>query len=218
MRLVSLRFLPLLSIPLWPCSEVAAQGSQPSPNNTGNPPCGNDITKNEPPKCNSCGEKGTGPEFKEPCPSTPAPVHSYNGNAQHVIPDLKIAGSVGRLPLEFSRYSATRVSNLNLVSGSFGKESSWTHSFSWFVRNAGGTVAQPRIAINFPNGRELTFVKPSDGSAVWFSTLPSSTERLRVTADDCILTTAELDQYRFVKRLDAAGLSFYRLEIGRAHV
>ncbi len=80
------------------------------------------------------------------------------------------------------------------------------------MRDAGGTVAQPRIAVSFPNGRELTFLKPADGSSVWYCTLPSRIERLKVTATDYTLITGELSQYRFVKRLNSSGASFYRFE------
>ncbi|MGL4400956.1 MAG: hypothetical protein ACRCXD_13885, partial [Luteolibacter sp.] len=124
---------------------------------------------------------------------------------------MKIAGSVGHLPLEFSRYSATRLSNRNLVAGSFGKESSWSHSFDWLMRDSGSS-ALPRITVTFPEGRELIFVKPADGSAVWFSTLSSRTERLVVTTTDYTFIDAALGQFRFVKRFNSAGRSFYRFE------
>lgn len=192
MKFSSLRFLPLLLWTLWPTANVNAQGSPPSPDNSGNPGCGNSVPPGESPKCNECGAEGEGSEFEPPCPSTDNPVHSFNGNAQHIIPDLKIAGSVGSLPLEFSRYSATRLSNRNLITGSFGKESSWSHTYDWVMRDAGGTLAQPRISVTFPEGKELVFVKPLSGASVWFSTLASRGERLTVTSNDYTVTTAEL--------------------------
>ncbi len=212
MKLTTLRLLPMVLLPLGVFAQSNPdQTTPPNATNSGTPTCGN-PEPDEPPIPPTCPYSASGASPSAPNDSTSNPVKSYNGNAQHVIPDLRITGSVGHIPLEFTRYSATRISARNLVAGSFGKESSWSHSFDWFMRDAGGTPTQPRIAVSLPSGRELTFMKPADGSSVWFSTLSYRTERLLVTATDYTVVTEELNQYRFVKRLNPAGVSFYRLE------
>jgi hypothetical protein len=70
-------------------------------------------------------------------------IRSYNGNAHRAITDLMIPGSVGKMPLAFTRFSNTRLSSRNLAHSAFGIESSWSHNYEWVVRDNGGTVDRP---------------------------------------------------------------------------
>jgi hypothetical protein len=83
------------------------------PNTQG--PCGN-PSQPETPDCPDCDEENTS-QFTPPAGSScdTNSIYSYNGNAHRKITDLSIAGSVGRHPLRFTRFSNTRLSGRNLA-------------------------------------------------------------------------------------------------------
>ena len=85
------------------------------PNTQG--PCGN-PSQPEPPDCLDC-ETANSNQFKSPVGSSceATSINSYNGNGHRKTTDLDIAGSVGNMPLRFTRYSNTRLSTRNLTGG-----------------------------------------------------------------------------------------------------
>jgi hypothetical protein len=106
--------------------------------------CGNPEVS-QPPFCLTCQNKDNNLVLSPVASDCNVSVRSYNGNGHRAITDLSIAGSVGAMPLEFTRFSNTRLSTRNLAQSAFGPESPWSHNYEWVMRDAGGTVDRPII-------------------------------------------------------------------------
>ena len=140
-------------------------------------------------------------------------IRSYNGNAHRKITDLRIAGSVGKMPLAFERYSNTRLSSRNFVHSAFGIDSSWSHNFEWVMRDNGGTVDRPIIKITYPQGDEMRFQRWSATSSTWLPTNHRNPDRIVSTSSDFVLHTGNQDKFAFKRRIHSVnGGVFYRLE------
>ena len=92
-------------------------------------------------KCKSNGaEPATQASNQTAASSSPGGVlHSFSGDGRRDITDLQIAGASGSLPLEFTRYSMTRLPSRNLGVGAFGREGSWCHNYEWTLRDNSST-------------------------------------------------------------------------------
>src|SRR5689334_18486426 len=51
----------------------------------------------------------------------------YTANAQRIIPDLTVAGAVGKYPLQWARIMNSRAAG----GGIFGQGGGWRHSYQW---------------------------------------------------------------------------------------
>ncbi len=141
-------------------------------------------------------------------------INSYNGNAHRKTTDLDISGSVGKMPLRFTRFSNTRLSTRNLAGGSFGAESAWSHNFEWLMRDNGGTPSRPIISITYPEGKERSFWLKTGSTIEWVTTTPyKNPDRIITSGDDYVLHTGELTRYHFKRRIHSvtSGI-FYRVE------
>jgi hypothetical protein len=182
------------------------------PNTAG--PCGNPA-QSDPPECSEC-EEPNGNKFQMSTGSScdTNSINSYNGNAHRKITDLAIAGSVGNIPLRFTRFSNTRLSTRNLGNGAFGKESPWSHNFEWLMRDNGGTASRPIITITYPEGKERSFWYKAGSTTEWVgTTLYKNPDYILSSGDDFVLHTGELTKYHFKRRLHSVnGGVFYRIE------
>jgi RHS repeat-associated protein len=171
--------------------------------NEGNP-CANSATE---------GPSGL-PKSGAPCDEDGTNVFSaYSGNARRMVLDLKLFGSVGRLPLQFARYSNTRMAPQSQNMGRFGRESPWSHNHQWFMRD-GGTWSngQPVIRIGMPDGGDAYFVQDQNDSNLWVP--PANSDKvLRQAGAQFGLHTKDGTIYRFQRRTNTvSGGVFYRLE------
>jgi RHS repeat-associated protein len=214
MKLHSLNLASLLAlVSLFTSAEAKSPASPPSTQNTSSSePCGN-PKPSEPPYCKVCID---GIDYWIPAVGSSCETNSilaYSGNAHREITDLAIAGSVGMMPLEFQRYSNTRLSGRNLAHSAFGPESSWSHNYEWVMRDSGGTAAQPVIKITYPEGGEMTFKRYSATSTTWLPERLQNPDRLINTGDDFVLQRGDLSQCHFKRRTHSVnGGVFYRIE------
>lgn len=204
-------------------SQAIAQNlaTPPTPGNAPNAqgPCGNSGQTDQP-ECGGCDgeDSGNSSNFSSSagttCPDNTNSIYSYNGNAHRKITDLNIAGSVGKFPLKFTRFSNTRLSSRNLANGAFGKESPWSHNFEWLMRDNGGTPTQPIITITYPEGKERSFWLKSGSTTEWVTTTPyKNPDRIISSGSDFVLHTGELIQYHFKRRIHSVTSGvFYRIE------
>ena len=200
-----------------------AQGKEnstpPSAENVGtNEPCGNPLV-GEPPYCPTCRDRDDNHFFTTVGTECTVGVRPYNGNAQRAITDLSIAGSVGGFPLEFTRYSSTRLSSRNLAHSAFGPESPWSHSYEYVLRDSGGTVDRPIVKLTYPNGAERSYQRASATSTSWLPTrggnpdTNGNPDRIITSGDDFVLHRGDLTQIHFKKRYHSVSNgAFYRLE------
>jgi RHS repeat-associated protein len=90
----------------------------------------------------------------------------YTGNAMRSVTDIAISNPVGDYPLAFTRISNSR----NIASdGGFAVGCLWRHSYCWILQQTPGTYAVSNslptsYTVDYPDGRELTFSAPPDGS------------------------------------------------------
>jgi RHS repeat-associated protein len=192
-----------------------AKNTAPAPSsNTTSPsePCGNPEPSGTP-YCKICidGADYFIPDVGSSCDTNS--IRSYNGNAHREITDLEISGSVGKMPLTFTRYSNTRLSSRNLAHSAFGIESSWSHNYEWVVRDNGGTVDRPIIKITYPKGDEMRFQRWSATSNTWIPTNSRNPDRIVSSGDDFVLHTRNREKYGFKRRIHSVtGGVFYRLQ------
>jgi len=168
----------------------------------------------QPEDCQGCEDyhkQGTKSPTGSSCDSSP--INSYNGNAHRGITDLTIAGSVGNFPLEFKRFSSSRLSSRNLSQSSFGIETPWSHNYEWIMRDNGGSTTQPIVKITYPDGVEHQFRRPDATATTWLPTNSSVADRLLGAGDDFTPRTGDLAQYIFKRRYHSVtGGVFYRIE------
>ena len=133
-------------------------------------------------------------------------THPYSGNAVRNVTDFNVAGTRN---LNFTRFSATRLSNRNLGGGAFGREGSWSHNYDWTLRD----TAPSRMTVSFPDGAEVTF-KPTGTPNLWEPTLPFQTASLWQAGPTSWSLTFGEDGSRilFERRFDLSGGAFYRIE------
>jgi RHS repeat-associated protein len=78
----------------------------------------------------------------------------YTANAQRIIPDLTVAGAVGKYPLQWSRIMNSRLANI----GFFGGGGGWQHSYQWSCSATENvTTAPDSYTVKYPDGRVVTF-------------------------------------------------------------
>ena len=118
------------------------------------------------------------------------------------------------MPLQFARFSNTRLSTRNLANGAFGKESPWSHNYEWLMRDNGGTPERPIITITYPNGRERSFWLRTGSTTEWVTTTPyRNPDRIITNGDDYVVHSGELARYQFKRRFHSVtGAVFYRIE------
>jgi hypothetical protein len=136
---------------------------------------------------------------------------AYSGNAQRVVTDLQLFGSVGQAPLAFARYSNTRMSPQSVSQSRFGRESVWTHSYQWFMRQAADSNGQAAVRIAFPDGGDYLFLQQTTDPTIW---LPTANAGMQIKQNgnfyDLLLSTGFV--YTFEQRINTtSGAGFYRL-------
>lgn len=135
----------------------------------------------------------------------------YTGNASRQIMDLRLFGSVGRLPLNFTRFSNTRMSPQSMQSGGFGREGVWTHNYQYFMRDAGTAAnGQPQIRIAFPNGGDFLFIRQATDNTLWLGAA-NATFKVVQSDTEYWLYAGDKTRYKFVRRPSGSSF-FYRFE------
>lgn len=79
----------------------------------------------------------------------------YTANAQRIIPDLTVAGGVGKYPLQWSRIMNSR----GPAAGVFGTGGGWSHSYQWKIScESDNNLGAPLwYTVSYPDGRVVTF-------------------------------------------------------------
>jgi RHS repeat-associated protein len=148
------------------------------------------------------------------------------------VVDLKLFGSIGNLPLNFTRYSNTRAVPQN-AQGVFGRESVWTHSYQWLMRDGGIFPGQhpgildldPHryVRITLPDGSDYTFVNSltlaqeqvyTGSSPVSWLAVYGLKATLKQTGDVYTLLFPDGSRYFFTQQLISNGEvtgKYYRL-------
>ena len=82
----------------------------------------------------------------------------YTGNATRTVPDIVVAGAVGKYPLSLSRTFSSR----NGWGSAFGIAGGWHHNYNWVVEDSATSTTsnfQPSsYAVDLPDGSIETFV------------------------------------------------------------
>lgn len=89
----------------------------------------------------------------------------YTGNISRTVTDISVAGTVGTIPLAFSRIYNSR--NTNWID--FGIAGFWTHNYHWFLNDSAsrfftslpGPFSPTSYSVLFPDGRWETFATSS---------------------------------------------------------
>ena len=136
---------------------------------------------------------------------------AYTGNVSRKISDLALFGSRGGKPLQFTRYSNTRMSPQNGATGRFGRDTVWTHSYQWYLRSGGTSGGQPALRLAYPQGGDVLFVCSASDPTQWLA--PSSlTDRLVQNGNTWTLVRKGGENYVFNKYTTTTGSIFYRFE------
>ena len=94
----------------------------------------------------------------------------YTGNANRIIDDLTVTGSIGVYPLKW-----TRILNTRAGGGPFGDGGGWSHNYQWALTIApppspNPSPCQPQVpdaTIYYPDGREVNLHLEIDQSGVY---------------------------------------------------
>ena len=134
-------------------------------------------------------------------PSGPVQVH-YSANAHRAVTDLVVAGSVGNYPLAFTR---TMNSRYTIGAGTleFGQAGTWRHNYQWSIVNLtivkgisesdAYTVLPSTYAVNYPDGRYVSFSAQEGSQNPWFRASSGISDRFQPFEDpyayegDCAL-------------------------------
>ena len=99
----------------------------------------------------------------------------YTGNANRVVDDLTVTGSIGAYPLKWTRFLNSRAG-----SGSFGDGGGWSHNYRWAlaiprsIPTPTPSVCVPDVpaaTVVYPDGREVNLsyeLDPSTHIQTWF--------------------------------------------------
>jgi RHS repeat-associated protein len=78
----------------------------------------------------------------------------YTANAHRIIPDLTVAGAVGKYPLQWSRVMNSR----KLINQYLGAAGGWNHSYQWrLVLSGSGSTTPDQYIVTYPDGRIVIF-------------------------------------------------------------
>ena len=202
MKITHVTLLPLLLV-FMAGSSISAGAWQSDPS------CGNG---------NNGGTGGTGAKTPNKPPTPPEdpkdpiappsavgePVVPYTGNEFRRVDDLQIWGSVGCIPMRWSRHSNSRT-----VAGAslFGMAHYWRHSFQWEMAPAANDASgRAQVSLIYPDGAQFTFTEVTPGT---WQVIGSITDQLLPTADGFVLLRQDASRYFF--RKFPSGTSFYYL-------
>lgn len=151
----------------------------------------------------ACGNNSQGGPKKDKCEeSTDSSITPYTGNEHRVVKELEVWGSVGKLPLNWTRYYNSRfINDANL----FGNTKTWRHSYQWEIAVETSAGAISRIKLFYPDGTANDFT-PS-GTANKFVSTPAIRDvcYLNAAGDTLTLQRPEGSRYRF-KRVGSSWL------------
>ena len=118
----------------------------------------------------------------------------FTGNEFKRVDDLQIWGSVGSIPMVWSRHSNSRATAGTSL---FGVAHYWRHGFQWeLASTSNDTTGRARVTLVYPDGAQFTFTEVSTGS--WQATGTLS-DQLLPTADGFVLLRQDATQYFFRK-------------------
>jgi RHS repeat-associated protein len=213
--------VPLLLTAALAMSFMAYVSTRPVFSQTPPPPegmqsCGNQSSGGPSQPCGGCGsgDGGGGGESYNPFNNCGGanPFDPYTGNVSRQIQDLKVFGSVGHLPLEFVRYSNSRMSPQSTSNGRFGRDTVWTHSYQWLLRSGGAAAnGKPTMLLAYPNGSDVIFVQSTTDSSLWVG--PGNRPAyLKQTGNNFTHIYQDGAECRFIRRTANTGGALYRLE------
>lgn len=186
----------------------------------GNPP----QPGNEPDACGTCGGTVTDPNC---CPgnnggsgsgggsgggsgasgcsscggSSPNPFDPYSGSVGREVNDLRLPHHVGTIPLEMSRYFASRWDAFPHITYDtpLGGGGNWRHSWQWSILDFGTNEnGQERIRIIYPTGRFGNFAK-TDSNALHMTFLGCTHERVLAEGTNYTLMMLDGTKHHFTK-------------------
>jgi hypothetical protein len=187
-----------------PVHTVVAQDE----NSDNRAPCANTGTKGPGGGCDDCEKEGDAAEgTNSGCGTGDCNegnnFQSQTGNTQRAILDLTVPGAVGKTPLQFTRYSNSRLATQNLKSGRFGREGAWLHSYAYLmadetISTSPGSTNPTRVSINLPGGEEYFFDRANTGTIAKYT--PRGNVKLTLETDG-----TGANAYKFFRLKDKNG-------------
>jgi RHS repeat-associated protein len=196
-----------------PCGNPPCEDSPCSDGEDG--PCGDEKEAEEGTTSSGSGSSGS-TDSSPPAPCGSAnPIDIYTGNAYRKINDLSLFRGTGAGPLEFKRYSNTRLRSLTANAGPFGKDATWSHSFSYSLRDDGtfdGVVGGRKLLyLSLPDGEGLSFIETAIGSAVYKPSRANQTGSISQAGSTFTLWRGNQASFIFHRKSNTNGTTFLRI-------